>query len=254
MVSGLRSLAAAVALLLISRRIPRLTARIEWLGALFYAATVLSFVFATKLGTAANAIFLQSTAPFHVALLGHFLLRQRLRVWDYPTLALIFVGMLLFFGRDISLDQFQANALGLFSGLTFAGFILCMRVSPRKNTSLAFIIWGNVFAFLLTLPFFPHFTLDASAFTLLATLGVFQLALPYFLYSIAAPHVGALETSLIFLLEPLLNPIWVYWAMGEKIGPTVFVGGGLIVVALLIQSVLPAGDSKIESEPPTIRE
>ena len=236
-VAGTRSLITAIVLLVIFR--PRLWPinRSVALGALAYAATVISFVFATKWTSAANAILLQSTAPIYVALFGGLFLGERIRPLDYATIAVVLGGMIFFFQGDLSLEGFRGNLLGLFSGFTFAWFILLTRKFSDESP-MGIIVVGNLLAAALTLPFATASGLPTGRDWLaLVALGVFQLALPYALYARAIPHVRAIDAVLIVLIEPILNPVWVFLFRGERPGLWSLVGGGIVLGAVTLRSI-----------------
>ena len=64
-------------------------------------------------------------------------------------------------------------------------------------------------------------------------LGIFQLGIPYILYTTALKYVSALDAILVGMLEPILNPIWVYIFIGEAMGEWAFIGGALVIIGTL---------------------
>ncbi|MBP7845085.1 MAG: EamA family transporter [Proteobacteria bacterium] len=237
-VSGLRSLVAGVFLFLYFRpKLLPLNCPV-FFGSLTYALTVIAFVIATKWTTAASAILLQSTAPLYVAFFGIFYLNEKIQIKDSLILVLVALGMLLFFKDNISLENFKGNLFGLFSGFCFAWFILITRKSGSENT-IQMIVLGNFLASIMSLSWaWPLGDLNYQGLGGVFVLGVFQLALPYALYSKAISHVSALETSLIALIEPILNPIWVYLILAEKPGPWAIVGGIIVIASVAFRSFI----------------
>ncbi len=237
MVAGLRSLVTGIVLVLAFRPGLAWRDRSLWWGAASYAATVISFVVATKWTSAANAILLQSTAPVYVALFGGFFLGERIRALDLATIGLVFVGMLFFFGDELSLEGFRGNVIGLASGFFFAWFILITRRFGQASP-LGMIVVGNFLAAALALPFALGGPAPGpSDWLALLALGVFQLAIPYALYARAIPHVRAIDAVLIVLIEPILNPVWVFLFVGERPGFLALVGGGIVLGAVTARSI-----------------
>jgi len=240
MVAGTRSLIAAIVLSLLYR--PKLYpfTSMQFLIALSYALTVLLFVIATKWTSAANAILLQSTAPIYVAIVGGIFLKEKIRGIDILTIAIVLIGMGFFFGDEISLEGFQGNLLGVGSGLSFAAFILLTR-KESHTSPMNMIILGNYLAALIALPFAISAGLpDGRGWLGLLFLGIFQLALPYALYSKAIAHVPAIDTALIVLIEPMLNPLWVFLILGERPGFWSLIGGLIVLGAVAFRSVYVA--------------
>ena len=237
-ISGARSAIAAVVIAAFTG-LPRPPfSRVQIAGGLAYAGTVIAFVIATRLTTAANAIFLQYTAPIYVAALGPRLLGERTLRSDWFVIAVALAGIALFFVDRLTFAGLWGNVAGLVSGFSFGAMALLAR--RQREASPATALWlGNVFAALAGLPFmFGAQQPSAQGWWALAALGVFQLGLPYVLYSIAIKRVTALEAVLIPLLEPVLNPLWVMLVVGERPARWALCGAGLVLGAVLCRGVL----------------
>jgi drug/metabolite transporter (DMT)-like permease len=232
-IAATRSGIAALLLLIVLRKPRFIWTKAQWGSALGYAGTVLLFVSATKLTTAANAIFLQYTAPIYVALLSPWLLGEKISKIDWVTIGVVLAGMALFFVERLSTEHTLGNLLAIASGVAFATMVLGLRKQGPGSTQES-VLLGNVLAFVFGIPFLiqgggPSGMQD---FWLLLVLGVVQLGIPYLFYARAIRHVTAMEGILIPILEPILNPLWVLLFVREK--PTwSSVAGGLIVIAAI---------------------
>jgi DME family drug/metabolite transporter len=276
-VACLRSTIAAAFLLLLLPQVRRLP---SWrmLGvAACYAVTMLLFVLANKLTTAASTIYLQASAPLFVLLLGPWLLGERSRRGDLLSMAAIAGGLaLLVTGLEpasaTAPDPFRGNLLAALSGLTWGLTIMGMRglgrgggkaggaaraeeggeeAAPRSDGIIA-AFWGNVLAAGVALPMsLPLPAIRAADWLVIAFLGLFQIGLAYVLLTRGIGGVPALETSLLLLLEPVLNPLWAWLVHGERVGPRVLAGGALILAATLLNSWhdarLAAGERRAEA-------
>lgn len=246
-VAGFRSLVAAgaVALLIPSSRrrwSPRVLA-----VASAYASTLVLFVLANKLTTAANAIFLQATAPLYLLLLGPLLLREPVRGSDLFLILVMACGMGLFFAGEqapsrTAPDPWHGNVLGAFSGLSWAMTVAGLRwIGGRAKGAepgMAAVAAGNLIAGLFCLPMaFPVARTALADWLVLLYLGVFQVGLAYLLLTRGVRHATALEASLLLLAEPALNPIWAWLVHGERPGPPAVLGGVLILASSLWRTV-----------------
>jgi drug/metabolite transporter (DMT)-like permease len=235
--AGGRGLIAALFLLAVSWRQLRFTWSPLQLGAaVAYAACTVLFAAANKLTTAANAILLQYTAPVWVALLGAWLLKERTTWHDWLTIAVVLGGLGLFFYEGLQMGDLPGEGVALASGVAFAIMTILMR--KQKDTSpLESIILGNFMGFLVGLRDLVSVpALPASGWLALLTLGIVQLGLSYLLYSRAVKHVTALEAVLIPVLEPILNPLWVMLAVGEKPDGVALFGGALVIGAVTVRA------------------
>jgi DME family drug/metabolite transporter len=204
-----------------------------------YAATLICFVLATKMTTAANAIFLQSAAPLYVMLLSPWLLRERIRLADVVFGAVVALGLTLFFiGREPALvtapQPVRGNIFGVLSGVAWAFTILGLRWLGRKGTAAAqsMVVAGNLIAALAALPMaLPIAAITIRDVAVLLYLGVVQIGLAYFCLTRAIPQVPAFEAATLLLIEPALNPVWAWLVHGERPSTLALAGGALILAA-----------------------
>ena len=239
-VASFRSAVAALALLLFLPRTRRSLSPRAALVGVAYAATVILFVRANKLTTAANAIFLQSTAPLYLLLLAPWLLGERITRRDLAFMLVFLIGLGLIASATVSTsatapDPASGNRLALVSGVAWALTLAGLRWLGKgagSAASLAAVVSGNLLAALVALgPALPVQRVSMTDLAILVYLGVIQLALAYVLLTKAMRHVPAFEVSLLVLIEPVLNPIWVWLLQGEKTGVPALVGGALILAA-----------------------
>ncbi len=236
-IAGARSAIAAVLIALVVRR-PHFHWSGAQIGAAFaYAATVILFVVANRLTTAANAILLQYTAPVYVALMSHWFLRERIHWIDWATIAATFGGMGLFFLDNLSPAGFWGNAAAIASGVSFAWLVLLMR-KQKGGSTIESVLLGNTLTALLCSPFyFSHFPTGLADWSALLVLGLFQLGLSYLFYAVAIKFVTAIEAIILPVIEPILNPIWVLLFLGERPGAWALVGGAVVLGAVTFRSL-----------------
>lgn len=219
------------------------------LTSLLYAGTLSCFVYANKTTTAANAIFLQYTAPIYILILSPFLLREKFHFRDLFTVVLCLAGMSLFFldssGADTKFasNVFVGNIAALFSGLFFGLYFVLLR-HPKslenKNPSIS-VFYGNLIIVLLMIPLMlqnPPSPNSTDIFAILF-LGVFQIGISYllFTYGISA-GVRSLDASIIGFVEPLLNPVWVFLILGERPSKWAIIGGAIIIATVALHTFI----------------
>jgi drug/metabolite transporter (DMT)-like permease len=235
-IAGTRSLIALPFLLFFfpKRRITGSVSQIG--GAAAYAATVILFVSATKLTTAANAILLQYMAPLFVAAGSGLLLGERVRWFDWLSILIACGGMALFFMDKLAAGGYWGNVVAIMSGVAFATMILFLR-KEKDGDPLASVVLGNALTVLLCFPFMFHPPLRVSDWTGLVLLGIFQIGLSYVLYAEAIKHVTALEGILVPMIEPVLNPVWVLLLLDEHPGRFALIGGTVVMATIMARSV-----------------
>jgi DME family drug/metabolite transporter len=249
-IAGFRSGIAALALLLVTTEARRgWSPRVVVVG-VAYAACLTLFVLANRLTTSANTIFLQSTAPLYLVVLGPWLLKEPTRRQDLGFMAVVGAGLVLFFvGVEppavTAPDPVRGNVMAVVSGffwaLTVCGLRWMGAGGGARGSATAAVVSGNITAFLVALPFaLPVGSHSAADWGIVAYLGIFQIALAYLFVTRALAVIPALEASLILLVEPVLNPVWAWMVHGERPGPWALLGGGVILGATTVKGWLDA--------------
>lgn len=254
-VASFRSGIAALTLLVL---IPKALRGFGWkpmLVGVAYAVTLVSFVLANRLTTSANTIYLQSTAPLYLLLLGPWLLREPIRRRDIPVLLAVLGGlMLVFLGDDApsttAPDPARGNLFAVVSGLAYALMICGLRWLGRDGDAggrgIAAVILGNIIACLAILPMaLPLGSHPAAAWGVILYLGIFQIAGAYVLVTTGIRSVPALEVSLLLLVETACNPIWSWLLLREVPSVMAIAGGALIIGATVLQALRPTDPAPI---------
>lgn len=239
-IAGLRSGIASLVLLVYwwgsERTLPPLPNLQKGFGALNYMVLVLLFIGANKLTTAANAILLQFTSPVWVLIFAAIFLKEVFRKEDLITTAAVLCGMGLFFMGNLELGGMMGNFLAILSGIAMAIMVVSLK-GVKTGSPLEIVFWGNVLTFLIGLPFYGGVTISGASVFAICFLGIVQLGLSYIFFAKGIQKVSALEGILIPVLEPLLNPVWVFLFNGER--PTIYaIFGGIIVVGAVAISSL----------------
>ena len=213
------------------------------IGIICFLSTQLLFITSNGMTTAANAIFLQYTAPIYIVLLAYWFLRERPVRADWTTMGGIFVGLFFFFGDELNFDGMVGSLLALLSGVTLAGMTVAMRAqkdgSPAETIMLSHLIAG-----IIGMPSLLRETFTPQSIGIIVFLGIFQIGLAFVFYSIAIKHVPAMESTLILTLEPILNPVWVFLILGESPGSHALIGGIIVVGAITARALAGAGTGR----------
>jgi drug/metabolite transporter (DMT)-like permease len=206
-----------------------------------YAITMILFVIANKNTTAANAIFLQAAAPLYLLVLAPLMLKEPVTRADLLAMLAIAVGLALVMSGSppptrISPHPMFGNVMAAISGVTLAfttiGFRWLGAMEDGEARKGAVLVSGNFTAFVLCIPLeLPITGVGASDWALIAYLGVFQIGLAYLLVARGLRGVPAVEASLLMMIEPAINPLWVWMIHGEEPGLLPIAGGALILIA-----------------------
>jgi len=222
-------------------RPPLAPVRRRWviLAGLSYAATMILFVIANKMTASANVILLQYIAPVWAALFGWAIAKEKPGAEHWIALAAVALGLYLFFKDGLGGGSALGNAVAVLSGITFALYSVFMRLQKAGRPEDA-IILAHLISTAVCLPFFfsarPTLTLGSTAAIL--ALGIVQIGIASLLFAYAIRRITAVQTMLTAMVEPVLNPVWVFLVTGEIPGASVLTGGAVILGAVLMSSIV----------------
>lgn len=238
-----RSLFAAIVFLIYLRRLPTRFGLWQLLAASMFILTQFLFITSTKMTTAANSIFLQYTMPIYVVLLAYWFLGEKPSRTDWLAMLVIFIGLTLFFGDELSAEGFYGNLLAILSGVTGAIMMVSFRAQKDGNPAES-----NLIAFLFTagfgFPFILQETWTVNSWLILAFLGIVQIGFAFIFFTKGIKHIPALEANLIGTLEPVFNPIWVFLFYGESMGRFALVGGLVVLGGVVLSAIGSAQSAK----------
>ncbi len=226
-----------------------------------FAAAGICFVLANRLTTSANAIFIQSSSPLFVLVLGPLLLREPVTRRDLLFMVPVGLGLSLFLVGDQTPGATTPNpALGnLLAGIcavSFAFSVVGFRWLGRSEsisgaTPMTAATMGNFIACLAALPMaLPLGRHPVGDWVVLGYLGVFQIGLAYYFVARALTRLSALEASVLLLLEPAINPIWSWLVHGEIPGRLALLGGGLVLGATAVRAAARDQPPALTEVPP----
>lgn len=198
-----------------------------------YASILILFVAATKLTTAANAIFLQFSAPIYLVFLEPWVTGRALLRRDLVAVALCLAAMGLFFVGRLAIGSLVGNLLGVASGIGLALFSLTLKLQRERRPEadpIASIILGNLLVAFLCAPLaLPGLQLSLPQAGILLYLGVFQIGVAYLFFNAGMRHLSATAAVVTGTLEAVLNPVWVFLGIGERPSAWALLGGVAIL-------------------------
>jgi drug/metabolite transporter (DMT)-like permease len=240
-----RSIFSSILFFIYLRRFPTHFTPWKMTASVAHILTAFLFITATKLTTAANAIFLQYTAPIYIVLLGIWFLSERPSRTDWISMGIIFAGMLLFFGDKLSASGFYGNVLAILSGVTLAVMNVALRAQKNGNPAESIFI-AHLFTAVVGFPFVLKETWTVNSWLIILYLGIFQIGFSFIFFTSAIKHVPAIEATLISTLEPILNPVWVFLFLGEEPGRLALIGGLIVLAGVTLNAV---GSARAAAQP-----
>jgi drug/metabolite transporter (DMT)-like permease len=256
-----RSLFAALTVALVTKHEGFGFNRMTALTSCLYAALLILFVVATRMTTAANAIFLQYTAPIYVLIFEPILFKERFRAIDAAVVAICIAGMSLFFLGGLKAEALWGNIAALASGLCMAFYFLLLRHPQSQSVNRASsVIYGNILVVLISVGVILFGGLENASMVkpvglrdalIVLYLGTVQIGIAYALFTLGiARGVRSLDAGIVGYIEPVLNPIWVFLFLGERPSRWAILGGAIIISAVMAHTLLNARRARLPVKTP----
>lgn len=237
--AGYRALFAAAAMLPFLRRDRVTFSPLMLFMAACFTAMNLAYVTAITLTTAANAILLQYTAPVWMFFGSVFWLREPVERTSLAGLILGLLGVgIILFGRSPS--DTPGVLLALLAGVCYAIVVLCLR-RLREHDEFWLTFLNHMAAGVVTLSMIsvlPHMgplVVSPGQFAGLVVFGAVQMALPYAIFTKGVKYITPQEAGVLSLIEPVLNPVFAYVAVGEVPSRATIAGGIVILIGVLLR-------------------
>jgi len=214
---------------------------LSFFTAISYAGILIFFVAATKMTTAANAIFLQFSAPIYLLFLEPIFLKTKFESRNLLAIIFCIVGMVLFFLGKLDVGDIYGNLVAIISGICFAFFTLFLRWRKqvfKDEDTLPSVVGGNLIVALTSLAVTKgDLAINGGQAIVLIYMGIFQIGVSYVIFNEGIKYVSATESMIIAMMEAILNPIWVFIGIGERPGIFSIIGGVVILGAILWRSL-----------------
>ena len=248
-IAGGRSLISAgvVVLYMLSMRMKPVVNKQVIIAGIMLCGCVTCFVTANKLTTAANAIVLQYIAPAFVLIISAVFLKEKLKKMEVAIVASTFMGIILFFVDEIDFGGMLGNFIAICSGL-FMAIMFIFNGRLELEARMTGILLAHILTAIIGIPIgFATYETEIAGLDILLILilGIVQLGIPYVLYALAASKISPLSCSLIGMIEPLLNPLWVAIFYGEIPGVFALLGGIVVIASVIIYNVWDEKQSKV---------
>ena len=210
-----------------------------WASAVAHAFMVITFVSANRLTTSANAILLQYGSPIWTALLAWWIIKEKPRWENWLSLVLVAGGLLIFFKDGLGSGAFIGDLLGVISGVFIGIHVVFLRMS-KDGSPRDILLMSHVIAAVISIPFvflYPP-ELSLSNVMPIAYMGIIQQGLASLFFAYGIKRISAIKAVLTCTIEPIVNPVWVLLVIGQRPSVSAIIGGGIILTAVLISSII----------------
>jgi len=206
------------------------------LGGITTSIGFIAYIFSMTETTVANVLFIISTQTIWLAIFGYFFLKEKITTKTFLSIILAMTGIVVMIGGSLNTGSLFGNLIALFIPINFAFLILLIRKFSKLDLVPA-LFYGGVI--IMVVAFFMSDTILISKHNLLVgfLLGTFQHACGFICVVIGARSTPAVVVGLLMLTETLLGPFWVFLFLNEIPPISVFVGGSIIVIAVIFKTL-----------------
>ena len=210
------------------------------LGGIGLVAAMGGAIVAFQSTTVANAAFLMAAAPFLTAVLGRLVLGETVAPRTWAAIAIALVGIFVMVREGLATGAWIGNLAALVSATGFAAFTVALRWR-RLEDSLPASVLGALFAALAgaiaAIQVGQPLAVPAPDLLWCALMGIVTLSGGMILYTFGSRVVPAAELTLLATIEIMLAPFWVWLLLSETASAGTFLGGALLLAAILVNTL-----------------
>jgi drug/metabolite transporter (DMT)-like permease len=212
----------------------------NYVAGLCLAVTFIGFIFSLKHTTVANTLLLMSTASFMAAVLGWLVLGERVTRVTWMAMVVATAGVAVMVGGGGSVGSFAGDVYALLTAFFYACYVIALRRGKTIDMLPSACLAGLISAIIsggMAVIHQQGLQIPGRDLLLCTILGTVQLGCGFLLFTFGSRHVPAVELILLALTEVILAPIWVGLFVGEVPSRFTFLGGGVLLVAVVGQAL-----------------
>ena len=215
----------------------------------FLASSSIAFLVALSLTTVARTLIMLSAGPLVAAVLARLVLGEAIRPRTYLTIAAVMAGIVIMVSAELGGEgSLLGDAVAFLIALSYAAAIVTTRKYPHIRMTPA-ACTGAAIGMVAALPFAAPFSVGSHDFALLVLFGAGQLGVALALFVTGARLIPAAMSALLSMIEPILGPVWVWLAFGERPADTTLVGGAIVILSVAANTVLDARSATLRKAP-----
>ena len=205
------------------------------LGGFVMSFSFIAFVFAMMNTSVANVVFIISTQTMFLALFGFFYLKEKVSLIGFISIVLAMSGITIMIGDSISSGTLFGNLVALTIPISFSVLVMIIRKNPSLDLVPA-IWYASIFSVIYSITMVETFNFTHHDIFMGFLLGVPQLGFGFICITIGSRTVRSVTIGLLMLTETIFAPLWV-WLFVNEVPPTsVFIGGFIIILAIILKS------------------
>ena len=205
------------------------------IAGLFLSFSFVAYVAAMSMTTVANVVFIISTQTIFLAIFGYLFLREKISLKGFLAITLALIGMIIMVGNSVNQGTLLGNIISFAIPINFTILVMIIRKHPELDMVPA-IFYSGIFSGIYGLFLASSLTFSTNDILMGFFLGVPQLAFGFICVTIGTKTTKSVTVGLLMLLETIFAPVWVWIFLNEVPPLSVFIGGGIIISAVVLKS------------------
>ena len=205
------------------------------LGGFVMSFSFIAFVFAMMNTSVANVVFIISTQSMFLAIFGYFYLKEKISLISFLSILLAMIGITVMIGDSIAGGTLFGNLIALTIPISFSILIMIIRKNPKLDLVPA-IWYASISSVLISFIMVNDLSFSRNDILMGFLLGVPQLTFGFVCITIGSRTTRSVTVGLLMLTETLFAPLWVWLFINETPPISVFIGGSIIILALVLKS------------------
>ena len=205
-------------------------------GGFFLSLSFVAYVFAITITTVANVVFIISTQTIFLAIFGYFFLQEKISLKGFFSIILAMTGITIMVSNSISTGSFFGNLVALVIPINFSILVIIIRKHPKLDMVPA-IFYSGILSCIYGLILSDNLNFSSNDILMGFLLGVPQLAFGFICITIGSRTTKAVTIGILMLVETIGAPFWVWMFLNEIPPLSVFIGGFIIILAVIIKGL-----------------
>ncbi len=206
------------------------------IAGLFLSLSFVAYIVAMSKTSVASVVFIISTQTIFLAVFGFLFLKEKITSKGLVSIALAFFGIVVMLGDSLNQGTLFGNIVAFAIPINFTILVMIIRKFPELDMVPA-IFYSGIFSGLYGIFLASNFSFSPNDLLMGFLLGVPQLAFGFICVTIGSKTTPAVTVGLLMLLETIFAPLWVWIFLNEAPPASVFVGGAIIISAVLLKSL-----------------
>jgi DME family drug/metabolite transporter len=205
------------------------------IGGFIFSTSFAAYIVSMNQSTVANVLFIISTQTIWLALFGYIFLKEKISFKTFLSILLAMLGIFIMVRGSLNVEALFGNLVALTIPINFAVLVLIIRKYPDLDM-VPMLFYAGVLSCIYGLIMSDTIVVSSHDIFMGFLIGTFQHAFGFICVTIGSRSTPSVVVGLLMLTETLFGPLWVWLFINETPPLSVFIGGFIILSAVVLKS------------------